>query len=51
MLGFKSFITAKRCIKGLEAMLMVTKGQVMAVVDTLRQQIDFIHKLFGAYQI
>lgn len=51
MLGFKSFITAKRCIKGLEAMLMVTKKQVMAVVDTLQQQINFIHKLFGVYQV
>ena len=50
MLGFKSFVTARRCIKGLEAMLMVTKRQVIAVVDTLQDQINFIHKLFGVYQ-
>jgi transposase-like protein len=51
MLGFKSFNTAKRCIKGLEDMLMVTKKQVISVVDTLQQQINFIHKLFGIYQV
>lgn len=36
MLGFKSFHTASRCIKGLEAMLMVVKNQTLRLTKSAR---------------
>lgn len=43
MMGFKSLHTANRCIKGLEAMLMVVKNQTLGLTKTLQDQIKFIH--------
>ena len=51
MLGFKSFHTANRCIKGLEAMLMVVKNQTLGLTKDLPDQINFIHKLFDVYAV
>ena len=49
MLGFKSFHTAWRCIKDLEAMLMIVKNQTLGITKTLNDQIRFIHQLFDVY--
>ena len=47
-LGFKSFHTARRTIKGYEAMHMLRKGQVMGVLkgDVLAQ-LNFMAQIFG----
>lgn len=47
-MGFKSFNTARRTLKGYEAMNMVRKGQIQEVEkgDVIRQ-ISFIHQIFG----
>ena len=48
MLGFKRFATARRVIAGVEAMLMLRKGQVRTVPATdMPLQRAFIIKLFG----
>ena len=47
-LGFGSFHTAQRTLKGYEAMAMIRKGQVEGIDrDNVTGQISFIHKLFG----
>ena len=48
MLGFESFVTARRTLAGVEAMAMLAKGQVCAVPanDTSAQR-AFVHRLFG----
>jgi transposase, IS6 family len=48
MLGFKGFWTARRALAGVEAMAMLTKGQVRVVPanDTLAQR-AFVHRVFG----
>ncbi|MGI4775891.1 MAG: hypothetical protein ACRYE9_03050 [Janthinobacterium lividum] len=51
MLSFKSFHTANRCIKGLEAILMVVKNQALGLTKDIHDQIGFIHKLFGVYSV
>ena len=48
MLGFKRFATARRVIAGVEAMIMLRKGQVPTVPATdMPLQRAFITKLFG----
>ncbi len=48
MLGFQSFWTARRTLAGVEAMAMLTKGQVRAVPgDDLPAQQAFVHRVFG----
>jgi transposase, IS6 family len=48
MLGFKRFATARRTIAGVEAMLMLRKGQVPTVPAThMPLQRVFVTKLFG----
>ncbi len=49
MLGFKSFKTANSCLKGIEAMTMMIKQQPSFLKLTIRQQVIFIHNLFGLY--
>jgi transposase-like protein len=49
MLGFKSFKTANRTIKGIEAMLMITKNQTLGLTKSLKDQIVFINNLFEVY--
>jgi transposase, IS6 family len=48
MLGFQSFRTARRTLAGVEAMAMLTKGQVRAVsVNDMLAQQAFVHRVFG----
>ena len=47
-MGFKSFNTARRTLRGFEAMNMVRKGQIQRVEKgDVIGQISFIHQLFG----
>jgi transposase, IS6 family len=48
MLGFKRFATARRTLAGVEAMAMLSKGQVRAVPrNDLPAQRTFVHQVFG----
>jgi transposase, IS6 family len=48
MLGFKGFWTARRTLAGVEAMAMLTKGQVRAVpANDISAQRAFVHRVFG----
>ena len=48
MLGFGSFVTARRTLAGVEAMAMLAKGQVRAVPgDDMPAQRAFVHRVFG----
>jgi transposase, IS6 family len=48
MLGFQSFWTARRTLAGVEAMAMLTKGQVRAVpANDMPAQRAFVHQVFG----
>ena len=48
MLGFKRFTTARRTLAGVEAMAMLTKGQVRAVpANDMAAQRNFVASLFG----
>ncbi len=50
-MGFGSFNTARRTIRGLEAMNMLRKGQVEAVdKGDVRAQIEFVSQIFGVAQ-
>jgi transposase-like protein len=47
-LGFGSFHTARRTLKGYEAMAIIRKGQIQNVDrDDVTGQISFIHQIFG----
>jgi len=47
-LGFKSFNTARRTIKGYEVMNMLRKGQVIGVTKgEVKAQLDFMAQVFG----
>jgi transposase, IS6 family len=48
MLGLQGFWTARRTLAGVEAMAMLTKGQVRVVpADDLPAQRTFVHRVFG----
>ncbi|KFN11347.1 IS6 family transposase [Bacillus pseudomycoides] len=47
MLGLKTFQTAKRIICGVEVMYMLKKGQLQQGMESVQNEIEFIHKLFG----
>ena len=47
MLGFQSFHTAIKTIKGIEIMHMIKKGQVDTLNRCVRAEVNFIKKLFG----
>jgi transposase, IS6 family len=48
MLGFQSFRTARRTLVGVEAVAMLSKGQVRAVpADDISAQRAFVHQIFG----
>ena len=48
MLGFESFVTARRTLAGVEAMAMLAKGQVRAApANDMPVQRTFVHQLFG----
>jgi transposase, IS6 family len=47
MLGFQGFWTARRTLAGVEAMVMLTKGQVRAVpAHDMPAQRAFVHQVF-----
>ncbi|MGZ9652990.1 IS6 family transposase [Bacillus cereus] len=47
MLGFKSFKTAISILSGVEAIHMMKKGQLVLLNKSVKNQKQFIHKLFG----
>lgn len=49
MLGFQSFHTANRTLKGIEAMIMMVKKQTYFLKKSLTDQIKLINELFYIY--
>jgi IS6 family transposase len=47
MLGFKSFQTADKTLRGIEAMHMIRKGQAECSHSTVLSTVELIHVLFG----
>ncbi len=47
MLGLKSFRTVTYILSGIEAMPMVKKDQPHQREKSARNEVEFIHKLFG----
>jgi transposase-like protein len=47
MLGLKSFRTAKSILSGIEAMHIIKKGQLALPDKSVKNQVKFIHQLFG----
>ena len=47
MLSFKSFHTASKTLKGIEAIHMVRKGQIDGLDRGVLNEVNFINKLFG----
>ncbi|MFD0695274.1 DDE-type integrase/transposase/recombinase [Paenibacillus sp. GCM10027628] len=47
MLGFKSFLTADRTLKGIEAMHMIRKGQAEYNHSSVLSTVELINILFG----
>ena len=48
MLSFKSFNSARRTLRGIEAMNMMRKGQVQGVDrGDVQSQVEFVSQLFG----
>ena len=47
MLGFQSFHTAIKTLKGIEIMHMIKKGQVDTLNRCVLAEVNFINKLFG----
>ena len=49
MLGFQSFKTANRTLKGIEAMAMMIKEQTIYLQKSFQNQIQFFNRLFNVY--
>ncbi len=49
MMGFQSFHTANRILKGIEAMIMMIKQQTYFLQLSIQDQVKFVNKLFGIY--
>ncbi len=49
MMGFKSLVSARRVIKGIEAMNMIVKKQSCFFAKSIHDQIYFIHRIFNIY--
>ena len=49
MLGFQSFKTASRALKGIEAMSMMIKQQSYFLRQPIQEQVKFINRLFNVY--
>ena len=47
MLGFPSFHTAIKTLKGIEIMHMIKKGQVKNLNRCVSAEVNFINQLFG----
>ena len=47
-MGFGSFNTARRTLRGYEAMNMIRKGQVVGVEKgDIKAQVGFVYQIFG----
>jgi IS6 family transposase len=46
-LGFQSFRSANKTLKGIEAMNMIKKGQVNDLNYYILNEVKYINKLFG----
>ncbi len=47
-MGFGSFNTARRTLRGYETMNMIRQGQVQGVEkDDVRSQVEFVSQIFG----
>jgi hypothetical protein len=47
-MGFKSFNTARRTLRGYEAMNMIRKGQIQGVEKgDILAQVEFVSQIFG----
>lgn len=47
-MGFKSFNTARRTLRGYEIMNMMRKGQIKGVEKgAVRERVEFMHQIFG----
>ena len=49
MLGFKSLISARRVIEGIEAVNMIVKKQSSFFAKSIHDQIYFIHRIFNIF--
>ncbi len=49
MLGFQSFKTANRTLKGIEAMAMMLKEQTIYLTKSFQDQVRFFNRLFNVY--
>jgi transposase-like protein len=47
MLGFQSFRSANKTLKGIEAMNMIKKGQVNNLNHSVLNEVKYINQLFG----
>jgi transposase-like protein len=47
MLGFQSFHTASKTLKGIEIMHMIKKGQVDTLNRCVLDEVNYINQLFG----
>ena len=47
MLGFQSFRSANKTLKGIEAMNMIKKGQVNNLNYSILNEVKYINQLFG----
>jgi len=47
MLGFHSFRSANKTLKGIEIMHMIRKGQIDTLNRCVLDGVNFINKLFG----
>jgi transposase-like protein len=47
MLGFQSFRSANKTLKGIEAMNMIKKGQVNDLNYSVLNEVEYINQLFG----
>ncbi|EJV55939.1 hypothetical protein IEM_05403 [Bacillus cereus BAG6O-2] len=47
MLGFKSYKTATSILSGVEAMPIIKKGQIDLQNQSVQNQKEFIHRVFG----
>ena len=47
MLGFQSFRSANKTLKGIEAMNMIKKGQVNDLNYSVLNEVKYINQLFG----
>jgi transposase, IS6 family len=47
MLGFQSFRSANKTLKGIEAMNMIKKGQIKNLNYSVFNEVKYINQLFG----